>query len=26
MGGTKSGPFVIYAVAADGTASEFMRL
>lgn len=26
MGGTKSGPFVIYAVAADGTSSEFMRV
>lgn len=26
MGGAKSGPFVIYAVAADGTATEFMRL
>ncbi len=25
MGGDKTGPFVIYAVAADGTSSEFMR-
>ncbi len=26
MTGTKAGPFVIYAVAADGSTSEFMRI